>query len=380
MACHLHRSGPGSLVDRDAANEGNSAVRYEGIRFLPGVGVAALGPALERVIRGVLLIYIIALPFHRLLFVERNGFILLLLLLVLWCAANRTHFFRRTPIDLPLGVFVGWVGLSIPFAAYPAYSVQEFGKLLQQVLLFYAVLYFFNAEPYRRRLLWALIVVSMIISAYGIEEFFAQTGLLPAFKQVTMIESFTSGEVWLTTYLVMTIPICLAFLLFEQHRLERGVYAGATGLGVVCLLLTFSRAGLLALLVALGVMIALLRRKVLVVAVAVFCLGTIGLEAVVVHYNVQAVPGTSIAVRGLGQNSLLHRLEIWEFTTKKILQHPLVGIGYGKDNFRLVYATSGEPPPAHFAPDAPAYAVLPAGTHNIFLDLALGAGIPAAAT
>src|SRR5206468_4887725 len=178
---------------------------------------------------------------------------------------------------------------------------------------------------------------------------------------------------------VMTIPICLAFMLFEQRRLERDVYAGATGLSIVCLLLTFSRAGLLALLVELGVMIALLRRKVLV-AVAVFCLGTIGLEAVVVHYNVQAVSGTSIAVRGLGQNSLLHRLEIWEFTTKKILQHPLVGIGYGKDNFRLVYATSGESPLAHFAPDAPAYAVLPAGTHNIFLDLALGAGIPVAAT
>src|SRR2546430_16234023 len=154
--------------------------RYEGIRFLPGVGVAALGPALERGIRGGLFIYIIALPFQRLLFVERNGFILLLLLLVLWCAANRTHFFRRTPIDVPLAAFVGWVGLSVPFAVFPAYSVQEFGKLLQQVLLFYAVLYFFDAEAYRRRLLWALIVVSMVISAYGIEEFFGMAGVMPA--------------------------------------------------------------------------------------------------------------------------------------------------------------------------------------------------------
>ena len=348
-------------------------MRYEGIRSLPGAGAAALGLPLERVIRGVLFIYIIALPFQRLLFVERNGFLLLLLLLVLWSAANRTHFFQRTPIDLPLAAFVGWVGLSIPFATFPTYSVQEFGKLLQQVLLFYAVLYFFNTELFRRRLLWALIVVSMIISAYGIEEFFAQAGLLPAFKQGLMIESFTSGEVWLTTYLVMTIPICLAFLLFEQRRLERGVYAGATGLGVVCLLLTFSRAGLLALLVELGVMIALLRRKVLVVAVALFCVAIIGLEALQKYYNVQQVPGTSLSVRGLRQSSLLHRVEIWEFTTKKILQHPLLGIGYGKDNFRLVYAASGEPVQAHYAP------VLDAGTHNIFFDLALGAGLPAAA-
>jgi O-antigen ligase len=38
-----------------------------------------------------------------------------------------------------------------------------------------------------------------------------------------------------------------------------------------------------------------------------------------------------------------------------------------------MYDTSGEVDPGRHAP------VLPAGTHNIFLDLALGAGIPAAA-
>ena len=51
-------------------------MRYEVIHSLPGAGAAAVGPALERVIRGVLLIYIIALPFHRLLFLERNGIVL----------------------------------------------------------------------------------------------------------------------------------------------------------------------------------------------------------------------------------------------------------------------------------------------------------------
>jgi O-antigen ligase len=52
--------------------------------------------------------------------------------------------------------------------------------------------------------------------------------------------------------------------------------------------------------------------------------------------------------------------------------HPLLGIGYGKDNFRLVYEASGKPDPGEHA------SVFQAGTHNIFLDLALGAGIPAA--
>jgi O-antigen ligase len=356
----------------------DGGVRYESIRTLPAAGAAAIGPALEHAIRGVLFIYIIALPFRRLLVVERNGFILLLVLLGFWCAVHRTHFFRRTPIDLPLLAFVGWVGLSIPFATFPAYSAQEFGKLLQQILLFYAVLHFFNAEQYKRQLLWALIVVSMLISAYGIEEFFAIAGLLPPIKPLAMIESFTGGEVWLTTYLVMTIPICLAFMLFEERSVERRVYTAATGLSVLCLLLTFSRAGLLALLTEVGVISSFVRRKRILVAIAVFCVAILVLEVLLIRYNVQTEQGIPLGVRGLQESSLRHRFKIWQFTTKKILLHPLVGIGYGKDNFRLVYATSGEPTPAYFAPDAPAYAVLPAGTHNIFLDLALGSGIPAA--
>ena len=353
-------------------------MRDESIRTLPGPGIAAIGSPLESVIRGVLFVYIVALPFRGLLFVERNGFILLLVLLGFWCVAHRTHFFRRTPIDLPLLAFVGWVGLSIPFATFPAYSLQEFGKLVQQILLFYAVLHFFNAEQYKRRLLWALIVVSMLITAYGIEQFFAMVGLLPPVKSLTMIESFTGGEVWLTTYLVMTVPVCLAFMLFEQYSVNRRLYAAATGLGVLCLLLTFARAGLLAILAEVGVMISLVRRKRNLVAIAVFCVAILVLQVLVIRYNIQAEHGIPLGVRGLQKSSLLHRFEIWKFTTKKILLHPLVGIGYGKDNFRLVYATSGERTPAYFAPDAPAYAVLPAGTHNIYLDLALGSGIPAA--
>ena len=334
---------------------------------------SAVLPNLDRIIRGLLYVYIFSLPFKRLLFIERNGFIILIVLLVLWCVVNRRHFFLRTPIDIPLLAFVAWVGFTVPFATFPAYSSKEFAKLLQQGLIFYVVVYFFRDPVYRWRLVWMLIGTLSINSLYGIWQFV--TDVLPYARkgELDVIASFLPGEVWLTTYLVMTIPICLAFLLFEQRRLERGVYAGATGLGVVCLLLTFSRAGLLALLVELGVLIALLRRKVLVVAVALFCVAIIGLEALQKYYNVQQVPGTSLSVRGLRQSSLLHRVEIWEFTTKKILQHPLLGIGYGKDNFRLVYAASGEPVQAHYAP------VLDAGTHNIFFDLALGAGLPAAA-
>ena len=76
-------------------------------------------PYFDTIIRVVLAVYIAVLPFKPLLIVERNGFILLLGLLLGWCAINRRLFYSRTPYDMLLLAFVVWVGLTIPFSVAP---------------------------------------------------------------------------------------------------------------------------------------------------------------------------------------------------------------------------------------------------------------------
>src|SRR5437660_5402727 len=159
----------------------------------PGTGSVAALPNLESIIRGLLYVYIFSLPFNRLLFIERNGFIILLILLVLWCVVNRRHFFTRTPIDLPLLAFVIWVAFTIPFSMFPSYSFKEFGKLLQQGLIYYVVVYFFNDGPHRIRLLSLLVGDLILVSAYGVTQFDIQ-------DRVAMV-SFLPAGVWLTAYL-----------------------------------------------------------------------------------------------------------------------------------------------------------------------------------
>src|SRR5688500_10048118 len=91
-------------------------------------------PYLDTIIRVVLGIYIAVLPFKPLLVVQRNGFIVLLGLLLVWCAVNRSLFYSRTPYDIFLLAFVAWIGLTIPFSVAPSYSLKEYGKLLQQMV------------------------------------------------------------------------------------------------------------------------------------------------------------------------------------------------------------------------------------------------------
>ena len=96
---------------------------------------------LDTIIRGRLYVYTFSLPFKDLLFVERNGFILLVVLLLLWCGVNQRYFFTRTPIDLQLLAFVTWLAFTIPLSMFPSYSFKELDKLLRQGLIFYVVVY-----------------------------------------------------------------------------------------------------------------------------------------------------------------------------------------------------------------------------------------------
>jgi len=327
-------------------------------------------PNLDSIIRGLLYIYILSLPFKHLLFVERNGFIILVVLLLLWCAVNRRHFFTRTPIDAPLLAFIAWVAFTFPFAAFPLYSFKEFAKLLQQGLIFYVVVYFFKDESRWARLMWVLVGTSLIVSGYGVLEFMRMVGILQSESGLLMLESVTSGEVWLSTYLVMVIPLCFALFLFEKRPYERIFSMSATVAATVCLLLTFSRAGFIALLSELSSFVWIVRRKTLIVTSVLIGLLIGAVTAGVIHYGLFTVPGTDIPIRGGGTSSLVHRMDIWEYTLGRIAEHPLVGIGYGKDNFKLVYGQLPEQVQGGH------YSILSAGTHNTFLDLSLGVGLP----
>jgi O-antigen ligase len=351
-------------------------VDSEGSHSLEFSGIRAAVPNLERIIRGLLYVYIFALPFQNLLFIERNGFIILLVLLVIWCLVYRNHFLTRTAVDLPLLAFVVWVGLTIPFAAFPAYSAKEFAKLLQQVLIFYVIIYFFRADHHRSRLVFAMGAASLVVSGYGIRQFLGTIGVLSVAKPMLMIESVTPGEVWLTTYLVLMVPICLTFAFFEHRRFESWFYRSAAAMGIGCLLLTFSRAGFFALLSELCGLFLWMRRRLLVY-ITLLCALLVGvIMAYLFHLGVLLIPGTDVSLRGASTTSLVHRLDIWRYTVARIGEHPVVGIGYGKETFKLA---SGKLPEDSrpLAEQAVGHVpILQAGTHNTFLDLALGVGIP----
>lgn len=324
-------------------------------------------PYFDTLIRVVLAIYIAVLPFKPLLVVERNGFLLLLGLLVGWCAINRRLFYSRTAYDWLLLAFVVWVGLTIPFSVAPSYSLKEYGKLLQHMVVFYAVIYFFKGLLYRQVLLGLIGMMAILVAGYGLSQF--------NLENPQAVVSFLPAEVWLTTFLVMIIPFGLAVALGEGPSEIRAGGAIIAGMMTGCLLATQSRAGLVALVGECWVIAWFIRS---VFAKIIAALGTVcAIAAVVLVLTANSTPvagqtadATTALPLKMGVASMIHRFDIWWFTLFEIAKHWLVGIGYGSQSYFLVYGQVQEAVmPGHIP-------VMQAGTHNIFLYLALHVGLP----
>ena len=243
-------------------------------------------------------------------------------------------------------------------------------------MIFYVVVYFFKDGLYRTHLVWVLFGSLAIVSVYGIFQFADLIGMWRKEGGLTLVESVMPGEVWLTTYLVMLIPLGLALAFFVERRAARICYIWITGLATICLLMTFSRAGALAVLGELGALAWFLRSKIVMAVAAVYMSVVVLCGAFLSQYSgavqdgLQTIPGTSIPITKVTTSSMAHRMDIDKFVVTKIVEHPVFGIGYGKDNFKLVFGQSTvEIKPGHSK-------FLEAGTHNTFLDIALGVGIP----
>ena len=321
----------------------------------------------DAIVRALLIGYIAVLPFKPLLVLERNGFVVLLGLLAVWCVLNRRLFYAQTPYDPMVLAFALWVGFTLPFSVAPLYSLKEYGKLLQHMVLFYAVVFFLREDRYRQALFYVVGAVAITVAGYGLTQFNLTNG--------QAVKSFFPSEVWLTTFLVMMFPFAFALPFGEGLRQIKWGAAIACLMFVTCLLSTQSRAGLVAFLVELWVVAWLLGslKARIVAGIVTTCVLAAVLFAFTVDFNKGTDPlretRASIPVQ-TSTFSVMHRFDIWRFTLSQIAEHGLVGIGYGAHSYLLTYGEEEEAVAPGHAP------VKRVGTHNIFLYLALHVGLP----
>jgi putative inorganic carbon (HCO3(-)) transporter len=297
--------------------------------------------------------------FPGLIHLEEGLFVTLLVIALGTAWREGRTMWVRTPVDLPLLLFIGWVLLSIPFATDPAYSFIEWRKVVTRVLVFYWALLILRVqtdEVMIRRILTAVVIGTALLCGYALIDFFGRGGTWQ--DRYIRAGAPSSDYNWLSTYIVIVIPFLVAVAVSSSSSWLRMFSICVAGLALLAQVLSYTRAGWIGM-VTQGFSFGLLTasRKLILWILGGCLIGGIGLVA---------LSQTGYQRQTASTDNFEYRRVLWERGIQEIASHPIVGVGYGDDTFFKRFG--GHPKTGH-----------PAGLHSTFLMVAMGSGIPAVA-
>ena len=297
---------------------------------------------------------------------QEHTVIVLVVLCLGMCAVEKKSPWVRNPLDLPLWCFMVWVLGTIPFATDPAYSFAEWKKFVAQAGVFYWALLVLSRcrnERLPRLVLQALVVSASLLACYALVEFVRQGGTWR--DRFIRAHAFGSDYNWLSTYMVVAIPVAGSLLAIARVAWMRAAQGLALLLAGAAQLFSYTRGGWLGH-AAQGVTLALMiggRRMVLAV---LGLLAMIGAGLVVASHS-------GFQTDTVDAKTVDTRLMVWTIGLGQVATHPVVGIGFGNNSFVKRFPEYSVEKQAHL-PERDR--IIPA-VHNTFLMVALGSGIPA---
>jgi putative inorganic carbon (HCO3(-)) transporter len=305
------------------------------------------------------------LSFFPMMFrLQERTFFLLLVVAMCFAWVEKITPYVRTRLDIPLIAFITWVLLTVPFAIDPAYSFSEWRKFIAHLLVFYWAMFVLRVRPEReptRKILFMMVLGSLALSVFALEDFVLRGG---TWRDRQIRAGAPSSDYnWLTTYLVLVIPILIGWVWTQSSRGARVLGFFSLAMSTLAQVAAYTRAGWVAHFTqALGLMVIIRRQQLIVWILIVsmlaggilIALSAIGLQQETVD------PWTFSA-----------RVKTWRLGLQQVLEHPIVGIGFGNDTFSKVYIAEIEADKSKGGVEK----VLPA-LHNTFAMVLMGSGVP----
>jgi len=346
----------------------------------------------------LLLIFVLPLLFFPNIFttfelakvvVFKGGVILLMLLWILkyFIKGTSPQFYAKNfrTVWAALGCFLFFYLLTTMFSVAPALSFFGWYPRFQglQMLFFYLVfgmIVFFELRSpgQKERLIGDLSIGLVAVCGIALLQKF-----LPGFLQWWSDADFNAriygtmaNPNYLASYIVMVEPLLVGNLFRGRYRIFSGA---AAVLGIFTLLFTLSRAGFLALFVALlffcGVIAYRAKSRKTLFALAVIPLVAGGFVWYIMSQSqenwVKNIPfAERLFVTEESSSSARSRLEMWPAALRQIGASPF--IGFGPETFAVTFP-SFAPATVNTQED---HGEIPDHAHNELLDLAVQIGIP----
>jgi O-antigen ligase len=269
---------------------------------------------------------------------------------------------QYTPLDLSVLIFVLISAASLFIADVRGVAIREFRVIVLEPALFYLLL---RIIPLDEKQIWRIVdfflLGVVVVAAIGLENWVTGTNLITAEGGLPRIRSVFGSPNNLGLFLGRALPIAVAVALLSRHRARRVLYALATLVIGIAIVLTFSKGALL-----LGVPISL--------SVVIVFWG--GRRAVAALAGLAAVGGLTLIplsrhprfadLLNLSSGTSFFRIQLWRAALKMFVDHPILGVGL--DNFLYAYRGKYILPEAWEEPNLP-------HAHNFLLDFLTRLGV-----
>ncbi|WNM58155.1 O-antigen ligase family protein [Candidatus Nitrospira allomarina] len=304
----------------------------------------------------------------RLFHIQEYFYFPLLGLAILLCVLERKPLWIHAPLLVPFICFVGWVAFTIPFSIDPWISLKEWQKIVAQLAVFYGTCLIVQEqrnEYFLRKALPVLLVGAIACYSYSLLDFWDRGGnLLDRTIRAGYPKEGGADFTWLSTNVLMVFPLFITGFLAVTSPWKRVMLGCGMLLSFLALVLSYSRGVWLACLAQLIVGGFLVHKR------QVFCSLMIGM---VVFLSVGVVLGQlGLHRETFNPWTIKARLAVWNLSAADIVDHPIVGVGYGvpilekrhgQNIVELEAVNLGIPD-------------IPEKPHNWYLMVVTGAGIP----
>ena len=205
------------------------------------------GSILSRIVEGGLLSIILYTPLIQ----ATKGigtltatYILILFLSMLWLLRMTWEGsgFVKTPLNLPLTLFLFFALLSTLFSINRGASLSELYKVILFILLYFLLINNLKEKYQFRFLLLAVLGIGGIVAGYGLYQYFS---LWPDLTEIA--STFPPNPNSLAGYLLLIIPLAFVYALFASSKWLSRMGFVISFLTYLCLFATYSRGGRLAL-------------------------------------------------------------------------------------------------------------------------------------
>ncbi|SEJ33555.1 O-Antigen ligase [Propionispira arboris] len=273
--------------------------------------------------------------------------------------------FKRTPYDIAIVTFVVISGLSVFVSPDPAFSFYNYYHLIGRYVFTYLLVVQNIVKMQQiKQIVYALGLSAAFVVGYGFYQSIHGIDISSmkwvdgeAFPELkTRVFSTWENPNILAGYLVVIMSIVFGLFCKLADKKQRGILTAFFCLLGICLGLTYARGACLTLALVIAGYGILQNRKILA--------GFIVLTIMLLAFDT-ALSERLLSVFTKVDTSSEMRFALWESTMAMILDHPLLGIGWG--SYWMVY------PEYDFYINNPAVRIVHA--HNLYLNFAAEIGL-----